>query len=334
MLLLGDQVMTRHHKHQSNSTDTLLVIAIWVAIFAVAIWFLAKLFIPLCVVLAIYLIYYIKNQVYQRSHWPLILLSAATIVSGFCFFKMLQNSSEPTVAAPVIEITIEHHGFLEDIDYTKQYTTDSDEPIRVEMSDNVYYAVSSSEKDNKDRIELHARASDGESTKEPITIRISGDKELESDNGYLALPNQRFSFGETKLVITASNSAGEVSKTIIVNKVSVAEQCAGYGGNFENLVSSMKSYCSSWQTYNNHSTNTSIVQSTSNSSSKANSSSSACAHYEAGRCWDDLENAAYGQGQYDKTYGSYGKSYYETENCDSTCQDILDDAYNEGYWGS
>lgn len=68
------------------------------------------------------------------------------------------------------------------------------------------------------------------------------------------------------------------------------------------------------------------------SSNKSSSGTSACLHYEAGRCWDDLEMEAYSQGRYDKSYGWYGGSYYESDDCDSVCQDILLDAYEEGYY--
>lgn len=67
------------------------------------------------------------------------------------------------------------------------------------------------------------------------------------------------------------------------------------------------------------------------SGNKSSSGTSACLHYEAGRCWDDLEMEAYSQGRYDKNYGWYGGSYYESDDCDSVCQDILLDAYEEGY---
>ena len=40
---------------------------------------------------------------------------------------------------------------------------------------------------------------------------------------------------------------------------------------------------------------------------------------------------AYSWGQYDKLYGYYGDSYYESDNCGQTCRDILEDAYDEGY---
>ena len=63
-------------------------------------------------------------------------------------------------------------------------------------------------------------------------------------------------------------------------------------------------------------------------------SSSNCLHYEAGRCWDDLEDEAYSTGLYDRQNGYYGASVYYDEDCDAICQDILDDAYDEGLYDS
>ena len=59
-----------------------------------------------------------------------------------------------------------------------------------------------------------------------------------------------------------------------------------------------------------------------------------CLHYEEGRCWDELEDEAYSAGLYDARYGYYGGSYIEDDDCDAVCQDILIDAYEEGYYDS
>ena len=75
---------------------------------------------------------------------------------------------------------------------------------------------------------------------------------------------------------------------------------------------------------------TETLKPSTNQSAPSNSSST-CHHYEAGRCWDNLEDEAYNQGQDDKYYGRYGASYYEIDDCDNLCKDILEDAYNEGY---
>ena len=62
--------------------------------------------------------------------------------------------------------------------------------------------------------------------------------------------------------------------------------------------------------------------------------SNSCLHYEEGRCWDKLEDEAYSTGLYDARYGYYGGSYIEDDDCDAVCQDILIDAYEEGYYDS
>lgn len=66
--------------------------------------------------------------------------------------------------------------------------------------------------------------------------------------------------------------------------------------------------------------------------SQPQSSTSHCYHYEAGRCWDDLENEMYSAGLYDREYGDYGTSLDYGANCDATCRDILEDAYDEGWY--
>lgn len=57
-----------------------------------------------------------------------------------------------------------------------------------------------------------------------------------------------------------------------------------------------------------------------------------CHHEEAGRCWDDLEDEAYSAGAYDHEYGYYGASLDYTDDCDALCRDILEDAYDEGWY--
>lgn len=79
-------------------------------------------------------------------------------------------------------------------------------------------------------------------------------------------------------------------------------------------------------------TETAPVQTPSNSSSSTPSYGNVCIHYEHGRCWDDLEDEAYDAGRWDGSYGYYGDSYYEGDNCDDLCQSIMEDAYDEGYY--
>ena len=61
-------------------------------------------------------------------------------------------------------------------------------------------------------------------------------------------------------------------------------------------------------------------------------STPACYHEEAGRCWDDYEDEAYSAGTYDAMYGYYGASLDYADDCDALCRDILEDAYDEGWY--
>lgn len=68
------------------------------------------------------------------------------------------------------------------------------------------------------------------------------------------------------------------------------------------------------------------------SSTSGSSSSSRCYHYESGRCWDDLELEMYSEGLYDRQYGYYGRSFDYPDDCNALCRDLLEDAYEEGWY--
>lgn len=57
-----------------------------------------------------------------------------------------------------------------------------------------------------------------------------------------------------------------------------------------------------------------------------------CYHEEAGRCWDDIEDEVYSAGLYDHEYGYYGASLDFDADCDALCRDIMEDAYDEGWY--
>lgn len=57
-----------------------------------------------------------------------------------------------------------------------------------------------------------------------------------------------------------------------------------------------------------------------------------CHHEEAGRCWDDIEDEMYSAALYDHEYGDYGASLDFPDDCDALCRDILEDAYDEGWY--
>lgn len=62
------------------------------------------------------------------------------------------------------------------------------------------------------------------------------------------------------------------------------------------------------------------------------STTPSCYHEEAGRCWDDLEDEAYSAGQYDRLYGYYGATLEYADDCDALCREIIEDAYDEGWY--
>ena len=75
-------------------------------------------------------------------------------------------------------------------------------------------------------------------------------------------------------------------------------------------------------------------QSSSKVPSSAKNTTPTCYHEEAGRCWDDIENEAYSAGLYDKQFGYYGASFGYEDDCDAVCRDIIEDAYEEGWYDS
>ncbi len=63
-----------------------------------------------------------------------------------------------------------------------------------------------------------------------------------------------------------------------------------------------------------------------------NNTAPSCYHEEYGVCWDELEDDSYSAGLYDREYGHYGASVIYPDSCDSVCRDIIDDAYEEGWY--
>ncbi len=64
----------------------------------------------------------------------------------------------------------------------------------------------------------------------------------------------------------------------------------------------------------------------------SNDTTPSCYHEEYGICWDELEDNNYSAGLYDREYGRYGASVIYPDSCDSVCRDIIDDAYEEGWY--
>lgn len=317
-------------------------------LFGVVMWFFSVIFIPLAIILVIYVVYYVGQDPQQRSAGMLVGLSVVTMIAGVCFFATHDFTSEEAVAQPKIEISSWHYfgGFLRGVGSETWTYSDN---VAVKMSDNIrynYYSGSNKE-DTGDYLKISVSEDADKPSKEEIKVLISGGITREGFGNTITLNNEDFPFGETKFTVTASNSAGEVSKTVTVNKVSVAEECARYdkeyGGDFTRLVDSVEEYCKAWKSYTekknapqaNGASGTSPsggAQSSNGANGNGPGASKTCLHYEAGRCWDDLELEAYDQGRYDKTYGTYGQGYYESGDCDSVCQSILEDAYDEGYY--
>lgn len=177
---------------------------------------------------------------------------------------------------------------------------------------------------------------------ENLSYTINGDDLRFNESSYNAEQ-------PTKFIIEAKNDEGSERITLTVTKFPVYMACKQYGEEHSgsNDVNDVK-LCRDRQEHlakkeaekaekekaeaerKNNAANSGNGTSNGGTSGGA---SQTCAHYEAGRCWDDLELEAYDQGRYDKAYGRYGQSYYESGDCNSVCQSILEEAYDEGYYG-
>ena len=229
---------------KDNSGDDFWGIVAAMLLFGLLIMLFAKLFVPLLIIFIMYLVYYLGREPYLRSTKTLIALGTATAFSGFLFFATLGNDPDTAKVPPTISIETSHSGIFEDASVDRL----SDEAV-VEMSDNVLYFLSTSEQKGKDSVTIRATESGKSSSKEKIKIVVEGGVKRESENGWISLSNQEFPFGETVLKVTASNSAGEATREIMVRKVSVAEKCQPYDGDYSKLVLSIRTYCSAWKNY-------------------------------------------------------------------------------------
>lgn len=162
-------------------------------------------------------------------------------------------------------------------------------------------------------------------------------------NGSKIRYNEDSAVEPTVYRIVAENKRGESFATLTVTRYPLYKACEIYNAEHPGRSAAddvplcgkradyIKQHETSSSSSNSSSSSSASNNSNNSSTGKPSSSGSSCLHYEAGRCWDDLEEAAYSQGQYDKIYGHYGDSYYESDNCDYICQSILEDAYDEGY---
>lgn len=249
------------------------------------------------------------------------------------------------LTAPELEYSISHTGFLSDSYSIAE--TQPDGTVVIAMSDNRDFPFYTSPRDlERDKITFKARSTAKGHEHDDAEIIISGDIER-SDRNTLVLTNNNFNHGETRFSVIAKNEAGDsTEQKFIVKKSSVAEVCREKGqqnnNDFSNLTKSMRKYCEGWYQYeqrkntqNNSGTKKENTDSNSNSSSTTNPSSTTgsnvCVYYEAGRCWDDLENDAYDSGSWDSYFGHEGGGYNPPEGCTGICEDIYEDAYYEGF---
>ena len=185
------------------------------------------------------------------------------------------------------------------------------------------------------------------------TIKIDG-KEYERDSlpagTETHLFGESFSLktGENVAAVTAKNDLGEVTKTVIINKLSTEAECAKSEnsgvGLCKNLVAAnladsekkaeeeakrqakKEAMEQNKKSYSGSSTNDS-------SELDGTADTTNCDYAKYGKCWDDVLEQAYEDGTMDaylNENGYIGNPHYQ--GCEGVCTDIYDDEYWKGYY--
>lgn len=155
----------------------------------------------------------------------------------------------------------------------------------------------------------------GKSAKLTTTVIQEGREPEVQNTLYPYVKVDDLPYGETKFTIIAENVAGKVEKTLTVTKTTHRAACDADPANQTHR------YCSHFYKTEDKPVPT-----------LPNYSGSGCIHYEAGQCWDEIEDKAYEDGQWDRDFGNYGGGYNPPDGCTGICEDIYDEAYTEGYW--
>lgn len=151
--------------------------------------------------------------------------------------------------------------------------------------------------------------------------------------------NENADVEPTKYRLTAKNKRGETSVFLTINRYPLYKACELYDTNHpdRNAVNDVPLCKKRADDYEKKNTSSSGQNNSTHGSfdylfdNNSGGTGSTCIHYEAGRCWDELEDQAYDDGYWDKNYGYHGAGYNPPDDCTGTCLDIYDDAYYEGY---
>lgn len=131
--------------------------------------------------------------------------------------------------------------------------------------------------------------------------------------------------------ITAENAVGKTTIQLVVTHYPLYRACTLYSETHPGRSSIEDiTLCRERADADSQSNKPASNNSTGTSTNKTPSS---CFHYEAGRCWDEIDDKAYDDGYFDGRYGSVGSGYNPPEDCTGLCLDIYEDAYYEGLWG-
>lgn len=144
--------------------------------------------------------------------------------------------------------------------------------------------------------------------------------------------NDPWQYGTLEGEVVARNTAGETRKKVRVTKMHMDEACDKFDPEYKTATcqgrlkreAQVAEEKRREQAYQERLDKMPV------------NSGPSCLHKEAGRCWDDVDEAGYEDGMYDGMRGTYSLSYFDTlpeefGDCTGLCEDIYEDAYNEGY---
>lgn len=260
-----------------------------------------------------------------------LIVGIVVLVFGFWFFKTVvfhNPEGEKTVEAPVIAADL-GSAHLSDLTFAKlqPYGGDSYNVILVDL----VYAWEAEGSDNTPNVFFRVTNEDAKLSKADLSLQImQGDTVYATELlGSVMLEGKKLPYGESNYQVVAKNTAGETTSWVTVTKCHTKEACVKFDP--DNQTAVCASYVSKAQ-YDQRMQEWQNSMVTNNSHTTA----STCSHEEAGKCWDEVDEAGYEDGMYDGITGNFEESYFDSlpeeyGDCTGLCEEVYEDAYLEGY---
>lgn len=276
---------------------------------------------------------FVLNNILNSKKSANLCLGWGLVIVVIIICLMLIFSSRPKVPLPTFSIA-------------QNSILPGEEIVRGSSSDSEFEAIVTDHVDAKDEIFgweysganhiwIHFDDEDAASDAAGLMVTIIRDgeeSEIQKDTKSPHIVVEDLPYGVTEFTIIAENTAGKVEKRLKVTKTTHRAACDA------DLANKTHRYCSHFYQVEPEEPQKGASESETSANSNRNftqnttpSSEPVCIHFEAGRCWDDIEDEAYDYGRWDKEFGRYGDGYNPPDDCTGLCEDIYDDAYHEGY---